>query len=503
MAAAAISLGFARALLNDTYRRSLYTFHQLAFEIINGFPMKPAPYLDAIAHQLERMARGENRKLINSMPPRHGKSELCSVSFVAWMLGHAPAAKFMLCSYGLNLSQANLKNVRKILEDPRYQTIFPGTRIDPRERRRNAFATTASGGVMAVSTGGSVTGFGTHFLIIDDLHKADEALTPVGRDTAIQFYQNTLVSRFNDPAHGRTIVVGQRLHEEDIVGHLLQNGSDWHHICLPAIAERDEIIPLSRGQVWLRRIGDVLHPAHMPTSELEERRRESGPRIFGAQYQQNPCVADGSMIRLGWFGRFEEQPPRSFFHRIVQSWDLAYTTGPKSDFSVGMTWGYRAGKWYLLDLIRARMEYPDVKARVQAWHRQWKADALVIEGSSIGVALHHELRQENLPGILRAPTPRGSKIERLAACTARLATGNYLLPASAPWLQDFEAELVAFPEGGYDDQVDAFSQFMEFAFDNDRWIKQTYDSTGRPDRIQRPERRSHYYDGHAPSSGSW
>jgi predicted phage terminase large subunit-like protein len=496
------SPAFIRELLNEHSRRSLLTFYCIAFEIINGFPPKPAPYLDAIAYQLERMLRGDIRRMINTMPPRHGKSELTSIAFVAWVLGHCPSAKFMLVSYGLELSRENLRKVRQIMEDPRYRAIFPNVRINPRERRSNIFATTAGGEVRAVSTGGAVTGFGTHFLIIDDLHKADEALTPNGREAAIQFYRNSLLSRFNDPANGRIIVVGQRLHEEDIVGHLLESGVDWQHINLPAIAEQDEIIPLSRGRSWLRRAGDVLHPEHMPMSELDARRLESGTRFFSAQYQQNPSVSDGSLIRLGWFGRYDEQPDRRFFHRVVQSWDPAITTGPNSDFSVGITAGYRDGKWYLLDLIRERLEFPDLKARVIAWHRQWQADGLAIEGVSIGHSLWQEIRREDLPGKIVCPTPRGSKIERLAGCTARLETGNYLLPAAAPWLAAFQAELVAFPEGRHDDQIDALVQLLEFAFDWDRWITQRYAPDGRPLRPQRVPRRSRYYGGDAPSQGS-
>lgn len=388
-----------RAFMNEHHRRSLAGFHGLVFEIINGFPLKPAPYLETVAHQLERMLRGENRRLIITMPPRHGKSELASNSYVAWTLGHAPWAKFMLCSYGLELSRENLRKVRQIMEDPRYQAIFPQARLAKRERRRNVFVTTAGGEVRAVSTGGAVTGFGTHILVIDDLHKADDALTPVGREAAIRFYLNSLLSRFNDPVNGRIVVVGQRLHEEDIVGHLLGSASDWYHLNLPAVAERDEIYPLPGGRPWLRRRGDVLHPDHMPLSELMARQRALG-RFYNAQYQQIPCVGDGSLIRLSWFGQYEETFERTFFHRIVQTWDPAITARPKSDFSVGMTWGFRGGRWYLLDLIRERLEFPELKARVVAWHRRWEADALSIEGVSIGHSLWQELRRENLPGML-------------------------------------------------------------------------------------------------------
>jgi predicted phage terminase large subunit-like protein len=475
----ALSPALARALLNEMHRRSLYSCYQLVFEIINGYPPKPAPYLDAIAHQLERVFRGETRRLINTMPPRHGKSEMTSVAFVAWVLGHAPSTKFMLCSYGLDLSRTNLAKVRQVLEDPRYQAIFPNVHIDPRERRRNAFATTAGGAVMAVSTGGSVTGFGTHIMIIDDLHKADEALTPVGREAAFQFYQNTLVSRFNDPTQGRTIVVGQRLHEDDIVGHLLENAADWHHINLPAIAHRDEIFPLSRGQSWLRRRGDVLHPEHMPLAELEERRRESGPVIFSAQYLQDPVAQEGNLLREEHFRRFEVKIQRSDFDKVFQSWDTASSTLPTADWSVCTTWGYLAGRLFLLDILRARLDYWDLKRAVLAMRQKWRPDDVIIEAIGIGKGLCQELNRTS-GSRYWAWEPAVSKEERLLAQTGQIEEGRVWLPAELPGLDTFLSEMKAFPLGRYDDQVDTLTQVLEFIMWRWQYAETKYDSRRRP-----------------------
>jgi predicted phage terminase large subunit-like protein len=168
-----------------------------------------------------------------------------------------------------------------------------------------------------------------------------------------------------------------------------------------------------------------------------------------------------------------------------------------------MTWGYRDGTWYLLDVIRARMEFPDLVPRVLNWHREWKADALLIEGASTGHSLYQEVRRARLPGRLLCPTPKGSKLDRVAGRTAQLAAGSYLLPAAADWLRPLCHELVAFPDGRYDDQVDALVQFLEFAFERDAWVKTEYAPNGRriaPSRM--PRRRSSYYEGDAPSMSS-
>lgn len=196
-----------------------------------------------------------------------------------------------------------------------------------------------------------------------------------------------------------------------------------------------------------------------------------GPREFGAQYQQNPIVADGNQIRLDWFGEYDEQPERNFFHKVVQSWDTAATDRSTSDFSVGQTWGYRDGEWSLLDLVRGRLEFPELKSRVLAWHRRWKADVLIIEGASTGHSLYQEVKRAGLPGLIRCPSPREDLLTRLVGRTAQLAAGNYLLPASAPWLSALRHELVAFPDGRNDDQVASFVQFLEFAFFSDGWVR--------------------------------
>ena len=228
-----------------------------------------------------------------------------------------------------------------------------------------------------------------------------------------------------------------------------------------------------------------------------------GARHFGAQYQQNPIVADGGIFDLNWFGQYDELPRRSFFHKIVQSWDPAITERITSDYSVGMTGGFRDGRWYLVDVVRAQLAFTKLTERVLAWHRHWRADALIIEGASIGHALYDQVREARLPGLLRCPSPRLSKLDRASGCTVQLQTGDFLFPASADWLPALRHELLAFPDGRNDDQVDALVQFVEFAFLDQRWVETRYDKGGRPQRPPRSPRTSRYYGGQVPSSGSW
>ncbi|UZK67336.1 phage terminase large subunit family protein [Sphingomonas sp. M1-B02] len=490
-----------RRLADELTRRSLSHFHREGFRILKGEAMTPCSHIEAMVHVLEQVALGTIKKLIITLPPRHGKSVLVSGTFPSWVLGHDPNAKITIVSYGRELSVPLADQSRTIMRDARYQRLFPATKFKKGKDKSEHFETTGGGGVRAASKSGAMTGLGTHLMIIDDFHKAGETLSPVERENAIETFRTTFLNRFDNLNDGRIVIVQQRIHEEDLVGWALRNG-DWHHLSLPAYAEQDEEILLPRGQVWLRRKGDVLAPALASREYLEEMRTAMGPRNFGAQFQQNPTVADGGLIDLNWFGQYEDLP-RNYFHKLVQSWDPAATDRITSDFSVGHTWGFRDGQWYLLDVIRQQLAFTDLTSRVLAWHRRWKADALIIEGASIGHALFDQVRAARLPGILRCPSPRLSKIDRLANCTVQLQSGDFSLPASADWLPALRHELLAFPDGRNDDHVDALTQFVEFAFAEGAWVQEQYGPNGRRIRPSRPARQPRYYDGDTPSGRSW
>ncbi|MES2288183.1 MAG: phage terminase large subunit [Pseudomonadota bacterium] len=497
------TLDLQQQVRNELIRRSLGHFHTEGFKILHGGEqMLPGRHIDAMVHALEQVARGDIKRLIITLPPRHGKSELVSGSFPAWILGQDPAAKITITSYGLDLSTQLADKARTIIKDPAYQRLFPATIIRPGKDRADHFVTSKRGEVRAASKAGAMTGMGTHILIVDDFHKAGETLSPVEREKAIETFRSTFFTRFDNLENGRIIIVMQRLHEDDLVGWALDHGN-WHHLNLPAFAVQDEIIPLSRGDVWHRKKGDVLAPNLASREYLEQQRAAMGDRYFQPQFQQDPEAAGGGQIDLAWFGQFDEMPPRTFFHKIVQSWDPAITERVTSDYSVGMTWGFRDGKWYLLDLIRVKIAFNTLLDRVLAWHRKWRTDALIIEGASIGIALFEQVKRARLPGIIRAPSPRLSKEDRLAACTPQLETGDFLLPASAPWLTDLRRELLSFPDSKNDDQVDALVQFVEFTFRDKSWVDAEFDAKGRRMRIPRRSRRPQYYGGDTPSSTSW
>ena len=262
----------------------------------------------------------------------------------------------------------------------------------------------------------------------------------------------------NDKANGAFVVVQQRLHEDDFAGHLIDS-QQFRHLNLPAIAQRDESIPLYFGRQFRRRKDEALWPAREPLSVLEEARRTIGSAKFSAQYLQNPIYGEGNLLRPEWFGTYGETPPREFFQYVVQSWDTGMTAEPTSDFTVCTTWGFRESRWYLLDLLRRRLDYPDIKREIVRLNLRWQPAIILIEYAGTGIPLTQELFNEGLAA-LRFVRPQSDKVTQAIAQQARLESGRFLIPEEAEWREDLLHEARAFPSGRYDDQVDSLVQFL-------------------------------------------
>ena len=445
-------------LFNSLMRNDFTSFLRKSFQIVApGASYQHNWHIDAMAYELMRCLNGENNRLLITLPPRNLKSITVSVAFVAYALGVNPRLQFIGLSYAQDLSLKYSRDTRAIMQSSFYRQAFPRTRIDPKKNSEAEFMTTRKGGRLATSIGGTLTGRGADILIIDDPHKPDESLSDVKRANVIEWYRNTLISRLNDKEGGVIIVVQQRVHEEDLAGYILEQGG-WTHLNLPAIAEETQEIKLTPRLTHIRRAGEPLHAEREGFAVLEQLKRDMGSYAFAAQYQQEPAPVGGGLIKLDWFGRYDDPPQKQPGDQIVQSWDTASKEGELNDYSVCTTWLKRKHRIYLLDVYRKKLDYLDLKRAVYKYYHQYQPDRLIIEDKGSGIALIQELRGDGIYPYRYKPET--DKVTRMSNETSIIEAGVVYLPKEAPWLADFEHELARFPNGKHDDQVDSLSQAL-------------------------------------------
>jgi predicted phage terminase large subunit-like protein len=458
--------------LNSVMRLDLMTFiHRCFVELNPGQDLSLAPHIQIMAAKLADclMGRGSNR-LIISLPPRSLKSITASVAAVAWLLGKDPTKQIICASYGQDLADKHARDSRRVMMSSFYKRLFPRTRLSSQKLSVNDFMTTEQGFRMATSVGGVVTGRGGDVLIIDDPLKPEDALSETRRISVNDWYDNTFLSRLNSKEDGIIIIVMQRLHQDDLVGHVLERGEKWEVLSFPAIAEADEryVVNTALGPfVYERKAGEVLDPKRESLKKLLELKQLIGTYNFSSQYQQNPTPPGGSMVMIDWLKPYDPAGPKPRFSVILQSWDTANKSGELNDYSVCTTWGMYDGHFYLLDVVRLRLNYPDLKRKVVEQIAKFNPSIVLIEDKASGTQLIQDLRAEGQFRVKPYPTPpQTDKVMRLHAQTAKFEGGLVHLPSSAPWLAEYVRELTTFPGGKFDDQVDSTTQALDYFSQN-------------------------------------
>jgi predicted phage terminase large subunit-like protein len=443
-------------------RNDLVAFIHRAFCDLNPQTLfRQAAYIELLASRLEDCRSGRIRRLIVNLPPRSLKSHCCSIAFISWLLGHNPAIQIIAASYGQDLADKLARDTRTLMDADWYRALFP-TRLSAR-KAVNDFTTTAGGTRMATSVGGVLTGRGADVIVIDDPLKPDQALSDVGRKAVNEWYENTLLSRLNNKRTGCIIIVMQRLHQDDLVGHVLPQ-DDWTVLSFPSIAEELECIPFSTPyglRRFFRQRGEALHPERESVAEYEAMRRRIGLYNFSSQYQQRPIPISGNLVKREWLRFYGDQPRQ--FARIVQSWDTAAKTSELNDYSVCTTWGVDRDNFYLIDVFRRRLNYPELKRAILCQANIFDANQIVIEDKSSGTQLIQDLNNDRVRKVIEyKPPPGADKVMRLHACSDRFENGCVLLPRSAPWLDEYILELIGFPGTKHDDQVDSTTQALDY-----------------------------------------
>ena len=446
--------------IHHLQRSFLSVFAERCFMHLN-----PAtPYFDnwhfaLIADKLEQVAKGQCKRLIVNVPPRSSKSTLASVAFPAWLLGHYPHMQIICVSYGQDLADKHSEDTRSVMQSSWYLKLFP-TRFASQRPALSFLKTSKGGGRRATSVGGTLTGLGADVIIIDDPVKPSDA-RGAARKSANDWLDNTLLSRLNSKKDGAIVIIMQRLHLDDTVGHVLEHGG-WEVVSLPAIAQEDEVhryCCMGFEQEVRRSKGEALHPEREPLEVLAQLRKQMGPYEFAGQYQQQPIPEDGGVVKHAWLHFYDAHEKPEKFDQIIHSWDTASKATELSDYSVCTVWGLKSGHIYLIDVYRDRLEFPQLKRKLIELYQRDNPQTILVEDQASGIQLIQELQEARIYRV-KAIKPQGDKIMRIKAQTARIENGEVLLPKEAPWLDAYLAEMTIFPNGRHDDQVDSTSQAL-------------------------------------------
>jgi predicted phage terminase large subunit-like protein len=415
-------------------------------------------HIEAIAHQLNKVSAGDVTRLIINLPPRYLKSTIVSVAYPAFLLGHHPSRRIISVSYGADLSAKHEFDFRAIVESSWYRRIFPKMRIA--RATDSEIHTTARGFRKATSVHAALTGLGGDHFIIDDPQKPVDAQSDTQRNGLNNWFSNTLLSRLDNKQTSVIIIVMQRVHLNDLTGFVTGNPNEWTVLSLPAIAETDEVIEIGDGDFHRRGAGEPLHPERESLETLKKLRTELGPEVFTAQYMQSPVPPGGLMIKREWLRYYDRPPGRTHATKVIQSWDTAAKGGAHNDWSVGTTWLIDNKRYYLLDMVRGRFEYPLLRETVLASAARFQPDTILIEDASTGTALAQELRRAHSYHVELIPVHHD--VGRLYLQQAKFAAGLVFLSQHAPFRAQVELELLTFPQGKTDDIVDSIAQVLAY-----------------------------------------
>jgi predicted phage terminase large subunit-like protein len=412
-------------------------------------------HLQAIAEYLQAMQNGEIKRLIINIPPRSLKSIAITVGWSGFLLGHNPSCKIITASYSNNISLKHATDVRNLINMSWHKAAFPALKIMAGQNEKHKFLTTKQGFRLSTSIGGSLTGEGGDVIIVDDPQNPMWAASNLMRSKANEWFDKTLMSRLNDKKQGLILVVMQRLHPDDLSGHLLERGG-FEHLILPAIAEGKLHIKIGNLDKIMQ-TGELLQPEREDMNVLSELRLNLGEAAFQAQYQQAPINEAGNMIKREWlkFGEIGEHA------MIIQSWDTAIKTGASNDRSSCITIAHDNNNYYILDAVAIRADFPTLKCEIINQADRWQPQAILIEDKASGGSMLQELRQTTNLALI-AINPKGDKVQRLARISPLFEAGRIIMPSKAIWLQELEAELLGFPTSKHDDMVDSLTQGIEW-----------------------------------------
>lgn len=418
-------------------------------------------HVDAIVHCLEESFNGRMPRLIINLPPRHLKSFIVSVAWPAYVMGKDPTAKIICVSYSDELAKTLARDFRRVVESDWYRRVFTNVKLT--KCTETEAVTDQGGSRYATSVGGTLTGRGADFVIIDDPIKPEDAYSDKARNGVNDWYKSTLLSRLDDKRRSVLIIVMQRLHVNDLTG-FAQAGGGFHRLSLCAIATKEEAILLRNGAVYRREPGEVLHCEREDAETLERIRADVGAHNFAAQYQQAPEAPEGTLFKRKWLQIVRQPPTIRSNGQLYLSVDAAASTSESADYSA-ITLAYVQGKDIaILQAERGRWDYEALKAKCLKFHRKMPSLHFVIEAASTGISLYKYLEQQRLRCYYYKP--RQDKFARACLAVPILADQRVCIvdvEGGNQWVEPYIEELVTFPNGRFDDWVDSLVQLVIYA----------------------------------------
>ena len=437
-------------------RRDLYAFHVKALKTtMPGVEFLPNWHILAMCAFIEEMISGDVRRGIINIQPRMGKSLLCSVSLPMYLMMRNPATQVMCVSYSDPLAQQFHLLCRILSKQKWYRNLNAGLALKATgdssmlKETNTTMQTTAQGHRLARSFGGSITGMGADWIVMDDANDMSQIKSEAHRQTINDTFDQTISTRLNNK-EGRILLITQRGHVDDLTGHLIEKGG-FKQLSIEAEATQDTNYELGKGLIYTRKKGALIDPRRFGIEQIAEWKNNLGSAGYQAQYQQNPQPPDGNLFKREWVQNVDKVPE---FQYVVITGDIATSLG-RGDYTAFLVWGYADGIWYLIAAHRDQLDQPGVLRFYAKLDQKYEPDLTVIERNGLGEGVIQHLRELGYKHV-DGTTVTGNKVERAESVTPLLESKQVVFLKSMPLYDQFMSELLTFPSSKYDDMVDAF-----------------------------------------------
>ena len=431
-----------------------------------------------IAEKFNQIAKGEIKRLIINMPPRHTKSEFASFLLPSWMVGRKPDLKIIQTTHTTELAIRFGRKAKTLMDSPEYNQVFD-TRLREGSQAAGKWETEQGGEYYAAGVGSAITGRGADLLIIDDPHSEQDALNMTAMERAYEWYTSGPRQRLQPG--GAIVVVMTRWNMKDLTGALLRSQKElksdqWHVIEFPAIMP-------SGNPVW---------PEYWKKEELEGVKASLSIGKWNAQWMQNPTAEEGSLIKREWWRKWDRDYIPALKH-VIQSYDTAFLKKETADYSAITTWGVfheaedTAPNLILLDALKERLEFPELRKKALEQYNYWKPESVIIESKASGLPLTYELRKMGIPVINYTPSKGNDKHARVNAVSPLFESGQIWAP-DEKFAEEVIEECASFPYGDHDDLVDSMTQAV-MRFRQGGFVSHPEDEK---DEVSIPHNRTYY-----------